>query len=235
MITFGGKLILLDIEGTVSPLAFVHDMMFPYARQRVDAFLSANWDDAGVQAALKQMAQDGGSRWENVQDLQPFVVAEVHRLMDADVKATGLKLLQGLIWEEGFRTGELRSRIFEDVPHALAQWCRKGCDIRIYSSGSVHAQKLFFAHTQRGDLSVHLSGCYDTTTGSKREASSYASIAADCRLRANHILFVSDVADELDAARTAGMFTALAIRPGNRSAPPHDHPVIHSFSEIEIA
>jgi enolase-phosphatase E1 len=228
MITFGGKLILLDIEGTVSPLAFVHEVMFPYARQHAGSYLKTHWG-SGVISQLARAA--GAAAFATPTEAE----AAVLRLMDADAKVTGLKLLQGLIWEDGFRHGELRSRIFDDVPHALAAWCRWGCEIRIYSSGSVHAQKLFFAHTKHGDLSVHFSGYYDTTTGSKKEAASYTSIAADCGLAAEQVLFVSDVVDELDAARTAGMFTALAIRPGNKPAPPHDHPVITSFSEIELA
>lgn len=227
MMTFGGKLILLDIEGTVSPLAFVHDVMFPYARQRAGVYLAMHW---GAEV-IAQLARDAGmAAFASPAEAE----AAVLRLMDADAKVTGLKQLQGLIWEEGFKNGELRSRIFDDVPHALADWCRRGRDIRIYSSGSVHAQKLFFAHTKRGDLTVHFSGYYDTTTGSKREAASYAAIAADCGMPAGQILFVSDLVEELNAARNAGMFTAFAIRPGNKPAPEHDHPPITSFSEIAL-
>jgi enolase-phosphatase E1 len=228
MITFAGKLILLDIEGTVSPLAFVHDVMFPYARQRAGGYLKTHWGSA----VIGQIARDVGvAAFATPAEAE----AAVKRLMDADAKVTGLKQLQGLIWEEGFRNGELRSRIFDDVPCALADWCRKGREIRIYSSGSVHAQNLFFAHTKRGDLSVHFSGYYDTTTGSKREAASYAAIAVNCGLAPEQILFVSDVVEELNAARNAGMLTALAVRPGNKPAPPHDHPAITSFSDISLA
>ena len=228
MITFGGKLILLDIEGTVSPLAFVHDVMFPYARQHAGTYLVRYWETA----LISQLARDAG-----VEDFASPTEAEaaVHRLMEADAKVTGLKQLQGMIWEEGFRNGELRSRIFDDVPLALAGWCQKGLEIRIYSSGSVQAQKLFFAHTKRGDLTTHFTGYYDTTTGSKRESASYRAIAADCGLPAEQILFISDVVEELNAARNAGMFTALAIRPGNKPVPQHDHPAINSFAEISIA
>jgi len=228
MITFGGKLILLDIEGTVSPLAFVHDVMFPYARQHAGTYLGMHWKTA----LISQLARDAG-----VDSFASPAEAEaaVHRLMEADAKVTGLKQLQGMIWEEGFRNGELRSRIFDDVPLALAGWCQKGLEIRIYSSGSVHAQKLFFAHTKRGDLTTHFTGYYDTTTGSKRESASYRAIAADCDLPAEQILFISDVVEELNEARNAGMFTALAVRPGNKPAPHHDHPAITSFAEISIA
>jgi enolase-phosphatase E1 len=228
MIEFHGQLILLDIEGTVSPLAFVHDVMFPYARQRAAAYLATHW---GAELVAQLACDAGVVAFATPAEAETAVL----RLMDADAKVTGLKRLQGLIWEEGFRKGELRSRIFDDVPYALSGWCRKGREIRIYSSGSVHAQKLFFAHTKRGDLNTHFSGYYDTTTGSKREAASYTAIAADCGLPTEQILFVSDHVDELNAARSAGMITALALRPGNPPAPPHDHPALHSFSDITLA
>lgn len=240
MIAFHGKLILLDIEGTVSPLAFVHDVMFPYARKNVAAFLAAHFDDAATQRALDQMAHDAGqgsfADWcpANM-DACSFVVTEVEQLMAADVKATGLKLLQGLIWEQGFHSGELRSTLFADVPQALAEWRAASIDVRIYSSGSVHAQKLFFAHTEAGDLTPHFSGYYDTTIGSKRDAASYAAIAADAGVRVGDVLFVSDIVAELDAASTAGMRTALAIRPGNKPSPPTDHPSITALDDIHLA
>ena len=228
MMTFGGKLILLDIEGTVSPLAFVHDVMFPYARQHAGTYLLMHWKTA----LISQLARDAGvAAFATPAEAE----AAVHRLMEADAKVTGLKQLQGMIWEGGFRSGELCSRIFDDVPPALAGWCQKGLDIRIYSSGSVQAQRLFFAHTKRGDLTTHFTGYYDTTTGSKRESASYRTIAADCGLPAEQILFISDVAEELNAAGNAGMFTALAVRPGNKPVPKHDHPAITSFAEISIA
>lgn len=228
MMTFEGKVILLDIEGTVSPLAFVHEVMFPYARQHAGGYLATHWGTA----VIAQLARDAG-----VPAFATPAEAEeaVHRLMDADAKVTGLKQLQGMIWEAGFRNGELRSRIFDDVPLALANWCRQGREIRLYSSGSVHAQKLFFKHTKRGDLSIHFSGYYDTTTGSKRDSASYTAIAADCGLTADQILFISDLTEELNAAKNAGMVTALALRPGNKPPAMHEHPAITTFSEITLA
>lgn len=228
MIEFHGKLILLDIEGTVSPLAFVHDVMFPYARKHAAAWLGAHWGHE----VIAQLARDAGaSSFLNALDAE----AAVHRLMDADAKVTGLKQLQGLIWEQGFRTGDLRSTLFDDVVLALDHWRENDREIRIYSSGSIHAQQLFFAHTTAGDLTPRLSGYYDTTTGSKREPASYTAIATDCRLPANDILFISDLVDELNAAQSAGMITALALRPGNKPQPESDHPVTPSFAEITLA
>lgn len=225
MIDFRGRLILLDIEGTVSPLAFVHDIMFPYARKHAAAWLGAHWGHD----VIAQLARDAG-----VESFRNALEAEaaVHRLMDADAKVTGLKQLQGLIWEQGFRCGDLRSTLFDDVVPALDRWSENRREIRIYSSGSIHAQKLFFTHTTAGDLNARFSGFYDTTTGSKREAASYAAIAADCGLPAHEILFVSDLVDELNAAQSAGMLTALANRPGNKPQPDSGHPAIASFAEI---
>ncbi|MBK8037140.1 MAG: acireductone synthase [Verrucomicrobiaceae bacterium] len=228
MIEFRGKLILLDIEGTVSPLAFVHDVMFPYARRHAAAWLGAHWGHE----VIAQLARDAGvTSFLNALEAE----AAVHRLMDADAKVTGLKQLQGLIWEQGFRTGDLRSTLFDDVVPALDHWRENGREVRIYSSGSIHAQRLFFAHTTAGDLTPRLSGYYDTTTGSKREAASYTAIATDCGLPPNDILFISDLVDELNAAQSAGMITALALRPGNKPQPENDHPAIPSFAEITHA
>ena len=233
------RVILLDIEGTVSPLAFVHDVMFPYARARLDSHLATHWNEPAVQAAVEQMARDAGhasfAQWcPPSTPPESFAADEARKLMDADVKATGLKMLQGLIWEQGFRDDALRSTLFDDVPSALQAWHAAGIDLRIYSSGSVHAQKLFFAHTDAGDLTSFFSGYYDTTIGSKREAASYTAIAADCQTDAKDILFISDVVAELDAAREAGLQTMLAIRPGNMPPKQHDHSVVHHFHDLSL-
>lgn len=234
------RVILLDIEGTVSPLAFVHEVMFPYARLRLASFLAARWHTPEVLAVARQMALDAGcasfAEWcPPSAKPEAFAAEEALKLMDADLKATGLKLLQGLIWEQGFRDGALRSTLFDDVPAALQSWHAAGVELRIYSSGSVHAQKLFFAHTEAGDLTPLFSRYYDTTIGSKREAESYRRIAKDCQTAASDILFISDVVAELDAARSAGMTTRLAIRPGNVPPPAHDHAIVHSFADLSIS
>jgi enolase-phosphatase E1 len=154
-------------------------------------------------------------------------------MMNRDLKETSLKALQGMIWRGAYEAGEVRSHVFDDVPPALAQWADAGLDVRIYSSGSVEAQKLFFAHTTAGDLTPLLRGHYDTTSGPKREPASYATIAADMGLEPRQILFVSDVGAELDAARSAGMATALAVRPGNgEPGGLFDHDAVASFAEI---
>ncbi|MCP4189539.1 MAG: acireductone synthase [Planctomycetaceae bacterium] len=241
MIRFNGQAVLLDIEGTTSSVSFVYDQMFPFARRELAAFLELNWQDSQVQRAADLIARDAGhaslSAWcgDQIPNRQLELVRdEVVRLMDGDVKATGLKQLQGLIWKRGFESGELQAHLFEEVAENLRRWHAAGIDIRIYSSGSVQAQKLFFGHTIEGDLLSLFRGHYDTTIGSKREASSYSAIASDAQIPPQEILFLSDIPAELDAALEAGLQTALCQRPGNAAVnPDHGHDVIDNFSEVE--
>jgi enolase-phosphatase E1 len=219
--------ILLDIEGTTSSVSFVYDVMFPYARKHLTFEVLTNWDEPAYMAAHEAIARDAGHQslaaWlqthrlsrDNPLRAADIVCREVIRQMDADLKATGLKLLQGLIWQTGFESGELKAHVYDDVPPALEAWNAAGKNVRIYSSGSVQAQKLFFGHTIAGNLLGQFRGHYDTTTGPKKEAESYRRIAADFGLPEGEILFASDIVAELDAARTAGLATALVIRPGN--------------------
>jgi enolase-phosphatase E1 len=233
--------ILLDIEGTTSSISFVHDIMFPFVLERLDEFLSSNFDREEVQAACEQIAKDSGhpslAAWQGAQaDLNlngPQIVAtEVRRLMASDVKATGLKALQGLIWEGGFRSGQLKAHIYPDVIPAIERWKAAGIDVRIYSSGSVAAQKLFFGHLDGVGDCLHLfSGHYDTTVGGKKESQSYQRIAKDWGLPATEILFISDISAELEAARAAGMQTLASVRPGN--GPLDNDESIASISSFE--
>jgi enolase-phosphatase E1 len=231
---------LLDVEGTTSAVSFVYDVLFPYARGQAETFLREHWTHAPLKRALELMAQDAGQpslgAWVDLNSpatAQATILAEVHRLMDADVKATGLKELQGLIWTIGYKSGQLKSHVFDDLPPALMRWTANDLDVRIYSSGSITAQKLFFAHTEHGNLLPFLSGHYDTTTGPKREAGSYHKIAADFNLPPEQILFLSDVVEELDAAHSAGLQTCLIERPGNAVAPAgHTHATSTTFDQI---
>ena len=237
MIVFGGRGILLDVEGTTSSISFVYDVLFTFARQHVGDFLSHHRLDPAVQAAAEALAAEAGAADATLADpagTTRLALAAID-LMNRDVKSTPLKSLQGMIWRRGFDSGELVSHVFDDVPETLAQWADSGLDVRIYSSGSIDAQKLFFSHTSAGDLTPHLRGHYDTTTGPKREAASYRAIAADMGMEPREILFISDVGEELDAARQAGMATALAIRPGNREpGGRREHESLESFTEIVI-
>lgn len=248
MASFTVRGILLDIEGTTSSISFVYDVMFPLVRRELDVFLKDHWGQPELMAALDQLARDAGH--ENLRAMcepesarddwqaQEVVRREVTALMDKDAKTTGLKQLQGLIWQAGFESGELLAHVYDDVPPALAAWNAAGKDVRIYSSGSVHAQQLFFGHTTAGNLLGHLRGHYDTTIGPKREADSYRRIAGQFQLPPAEILFLSDIVAELDAARDAGLQTALVFRPGNtkgQAGNGQGHVEITSFDQLELA
>ncbi|MCA9177141.1 MAG: acireductone synthase [Planctomycetales bacterium] len=231
MIEFHGHGLLLDIEGTTSSVRFVYDVMFPLVLDRLDGFLERRGGDADVVAACERIAADAGS----TETSTSWVAAEVRRLMDGDVKATGLKQLQGLIWKDSFESGELEAHVYDDVPAALEHWQQLGRDLRVYSSGSIQAQRLFFGHTIHGDLLPHFTGHYDTTIGGKKEPDSYRAILADWGLPGEQVLFASDVTAELDAAREAGMQTVLLRRPGNAEPPAgHGHPEASSLDEIQL-
>ncbi len=235
MIVFDGRGILLDVEGTTSSIAFVYDVLFTHAREHVGEFLAAHPTSPAVQAAAAGLAVTAGLPPLDLgrpEDVTRIALAAID-LMNRDVKDTALKALQGMIWRDGFESGRLVAHVFDDVPPALAGWADGGLDVRIYSSGSIEAQRLFFGHTAAGDLTPHLRGHYDTTTGPKREQTSYATIAADMGLEPRQILFLSDVGEELDAARRAGMATGLVHRPGNREpGGVFDHSAITSFADI---
>ncbi len=213
---------------------FVYGTLFPYARQHAARFLADTWQDPATQADIGRLAREqeadsvGAPRWS---EEPAAVTACVHWLMDQDRKSTGLKSLQGRIWEDGYRRGELRGLVYDDVPAAFERWRRQGSRIAIFSSGSVLAQRLLFAHSTAGDLSGHLDAYDDTTTGPKREAESYRRIATGLALPPEGVLFVSDVVAELDAAAAAGMSTALRLRVGAK-APATPHRVIGSFDEL---
>ena len=162
-----------------------------------------------------------------------MVLAYVYSLMDRDKKSPGLKALQGLIWQDGYKSGELRGQVYPDVLPAFERWRARGIDIYIYSSGSVLAQRLLFGSTEAGDLTAFLSDYFDTAVGPKVSPDSYGVIAARIHVPPPEILFVSDVGQELDAARTSGMRTALCVRGGGDGPPGSaSHPIVRSFAEI---
>jgi enolase-phosphatase E1 len=238
------SLILLDIEGTTTPIDFVYKTLFPFARARVKEYLSRNWDEPETRANIARLRNErsadasqglnppmmeDGSSVERVES----AVAYIHWLMDRDRKSTPLKAIQGRIWQEGYQAGNLFSEVFEDVPPAFMRWRRQNKLICIYSSGSALAQMLLFANTAAGDLTDCIYRYFDTTVGHKIEAESYRRIAGELRLAPADMVFISDVIAELDAARAAGMKTILAMRPGNRSvALPVSHPAVDSFAAL---
>jgi len=237
--------ILLDIEGTTTPIAFVYDVLFPFARSRTRGYLEEHFEQTAVQKDLARLREE--HRNDVSQNLDPpylltgtsaetidSVTAYVHWLMDRDRKSTGLKSLQGKIWQEGYLAGRLHAQVFSDVPLAFAHWHETGLSLSIFSSGSILAQQLLFAHTEAGDLTKFLDCYFDTTTGPKSAAESYRCIALELGSATEQVLFVSDVTSELDAARLAGMKTLLCLRPGNHVQPAkHTHLCIETFAEID--
>jgi enolase-phosphatase E1 len=222
--------ILLDIEGTTTPITFVYDVLFPFARRHAALFLQN-----AVIHDLRREYDEDLVRGNNPPPWTKGAESYFYWLMDQDRKSTALKRIQGEIWLQGYRNGELHGEVFADVPPALKRWRQAGVDVRIFSSGSVLAQKLLFESTKDGDLTKFLNGYFDTTTGPKNEPESYRTIAAAFGAATSDILFLSDVTRELDAARTAGMKTSLCVRPGNPPQSAHEHPTIKTFFEIENA
>lgn len=236
--------ILIDIEGTTTPIAFVYDVLFPFARARAHDYLEKHRDSEAVQEDLSHLSEEHDADVALNLDPPPLVaepaaacidsfVTYVHWLMDRDRKSTGLKALQGRIWQDGYADGQLQSQVFSDVPPALAEWHEAALNLGIFSSGSILAQKLLFAHTEAGDLTKFLNCYFDTTTGPKSAAASYRVIATTLHRAPAEVLFISDIIAELDAARAAGMKTLLCIRPGNHAQElTHSHPSIRTFAEI---
>ena len=222
------RAILLDIEGTTTPIAFVHDVLFSYARDHVREFLAANPAAEDIALLREEHAEDSDA--PQLTNEIESVAAYVEWLISIDRKSTALKSLQGKIWRQGYQDGSLKSQVYADVAPAFERWRARGLRLSIFSSGSVLAQQLLFAHTEVGDLTPFIDSYFDTTVGTKGDAESYRKIAEVMRLEPQEILFISDVISELDAANEAGMETILSIRPGNSPQP--QYPSIHSFDEI---
>jgi len=203
----------------------------------VGEFLNGHWSDPEVRADVARLQAEHASESDQPgpppwRDDASGVVGYLHWLMDRDRKSTGLKSLQGKIWEEGYRTGDLRGEVYPDVPAAMERWSRRGVDMAIFSSGSVQAQRSLFENTTAGDLAPFIRAYFDTTTGPKSSPESYARIAAALERSPSEILFISDVAAELDAARTAGMQTALCVRNPGSAPSTGAHSVIHTFDRL---
>jgi enolase-phosphatase E1 len=238
--------VLLDIEGTISDIRFVYDVMFPYAKQHMGRFLAENWTAPAVQDAIRTVAKDAGTtsidewlghHWQTgSQDSIAKLNEHLQQLMATDSKATGLKSLQGMVWQNGFESGALRAELFADVLPALENWKASGLDLRIYSSGSVLAQRMFFKYTTVGDLTDLFSAHYDTTIGTKRDAESYQRIATESQYDPSEIVFVTDVHAEIVAANQAGMQVVASVRPNNIPLPAEFTGLtITSFSQLEFS
>jgi enolase-phosphatase E1 len=230
------SVILLDIEGTTTPIRFVYSVLFPYAREHGPSFLREHWDDPEIQRARAQFETENPSDRHHgapAVGTQEGLIDYYLWLMDRDRKSTPLKLIQGLTWSAGYANGDLHSEVFADVPDVFRRWTEKQIRIAIYSSGSVLAQRELFQHTAAGDLTPLIEAYFDTNVGPKRAVESYSNIARELRAAPAQILFVSDVIEELDAAKTAGLDTVLSIRPGNAAvSDARGHRSIYSFAEL---
>ncbi|MBA2481903.1 MAG: acireductone synthase [Planctomycetes bacterium] len=211
------RAVLLDIEGTTTSISFVFNVLFPYAAANIPRYLATH-TDAETEAACVVVLADATPE-ERILGGRDAVVAVVRRQMAGDVKAGGLKQLQGLVWKHGYESGAIRGQVYADVPEMLRAWKAAGREAAIYSSGSRLAQELLFRHSEGGDLTPLLAGYYDTTSGPKREASSYRTIADAWKKRVDEIVFCTDQPGEAEAARGAGMPVIILMRPGNAPLP----------------
>jgi enolase-phosphatase E1 len=233
------KAILLDIEGTTTPIDFVHKRLFPFAKEQVGEFVRKNLDE--IQTEVSQLEREYHRDFLNQiygRDFDrhsPESIANYLKfLIEVDRKSTPLKSLQGKVWKKGYELGELKSEVFEDVPRAFEKWRSEDKLIAIYSSGSILAQKMLFKYTDQGDLTPFISEYFDTNIGHKKESESYRRISQTKGFPpVENLLFVSDVVEELDAAKKARMQTLLSIREGNVPIKEKtSHRSIHSFDEI---
>lgn len=235
----GTRAIVLDIEGTTTPVEFVYEVLFAFARAHVSEYLGRAWDSEECRAAVARLKAEhaaDGARGEgppppaesSPETERKSVASYVAWLMDRDRKSPGLKELQGWIWERGYRSGKLRGEVFDDVPPALERWRSAGLDVYIYSSGSVLAQQWLFKTTPAGDLTRFLRGYFDTGVGPKTSPESYSLIVSRIGLTPADVLFVTDMPAELDAAAEAGVRGVWCVRSRGDSGPD----IIHTFDEI---
>jgi len=224
--------ILTDIEGTTSSIAFVKDVLFPYARRELPRFVREHGDEPDVRRWLDAVATESGGICSD-----DVIVETLQGWIDQDRKHTALKALQGMLWRDGYVRGDFRGHIYPDAAAALRRWHAAGNTLAVFSSGSVDAQKLLFGHSEAGDLGALFSAWFDTQVGHKREADSYRKIATAMGRKPEDILFLSDIVEELDAARDAGLKTLLLDRIEDYPQPrtgdsTHGHARVESFDKI---
>lgn len=222
---------LTDIEGTTSPIAFVKEVLFPYADAHLDAYVAAHRREPEVAQAMIDAAREAG---EPPGADDATVLAHLHRWIADDRKSTPLKTLQGLIWSDGYARTGLQGQVYADAADGLRRWHDAGLALYVYSSGSIEAQRVLLAHSNQGDLSPLFAGYFDTTSGPKREPASYETITRAIGTPAERIVFLSDVDAELDAARAAGLQTVRLLRPADTADPATSHHAVASFDALEV-
>ena len=222
------RAIVTDIEGTTSSISFVKDVLFPYARKRLPAFVETHTDRPEVRHWLHEAAKEAGY----IEASRQEVIELLLRWIAEDRKSTALKALQGMIWQEGYEAGDYRAHVYPEVAARLRAWRAEGLRLYVYSSGSVPAQKLFFGYSEAGDLTPLFAGYFDTETGPKREPASYGKIAAAIGEQPAHILFLSDIVEELDAAQAVGFRTGWLLRPPQALPALPRHPAYADFDAV---
>lgn len=220
------KAILTDIEGTTTSISFVVDVLFPYAREHMAEFVMHNASELAVREQLQAVAEEAGAKLTDEQ-----AVEQLLQWIEEDRKVTPLKALQGMIWESGYLNGDFTGHVYADAVENMRKWKQQGIDLYVYSSGSVKAQKLIFGYSDAGDLTPLFSGYFDTRIGYKWEKASYRGIADKIGLPTVEILFLSDIKEELDAAKGAGMQTLWLVRDHQPEADSL-HCRVCSFNEI---
>lgn len=221
------RAIVTDIEGTTSDIQFVHQVLFPYARQHLAAYVREYHADENVAAALNAVREESAAPQASLEEL----ITTLTNYIDQDRKSPGLKALQGMIWRAGYVDGQFTGHLYPDVLPAFERWQQQGIGLYVYSSGSVAAQKLLFGYSDEGDLTSLFSGYFDTGVGAKREAQSYRNIAEKIGLAPASLLFLSDIHQELDAAADAGWHTVQLIRGEADNASRHHQ--VNDFSQIK--
>lgn len=222
------RAVVTDIEGTTSSISFVKDVLFPYARERLPTYVETHGDTPEVQHWLHEAAKEAGI----VEASRQEIIELLLRWIDEDRKSTALKALEGMIWKDGYENGDYCAHVYPEVSAKLHAWRADGMRLYVYSSGSVPAQKLFFRYSEAGDLTPLFSGYFDTQTGPKREQQSYEKIAAAIGEQPGHILFLSDIVEELDAARAAGLRTGWLLRDPLTMPDAPRHPAYRGFDAI---
>ncbi len=207
------RFILTDIEGTTTSVSFVYEILFPYFRNNIEKLKNLSTLPE-VKEAFKQTIelaeQEGITLSNNDQIIQQLLAWSL-----ADKKISPLKTLQGILWEEGYKSGEIKGHVYSDVAPNLIRWKNLGIQLGVFSSGSVAAQKLIFGYSEKGDLTPNFSAYFDTKTGGKREVETYSKISKELTISPSEILFLSDIKEELEAADKAGFQTIQLVREGN--------------------
>lgn len=223
------KAIVTDIEGTTSSISFVHDVLFPYAKERMADYIHDHADEPDVVTQLNEVRAEVGKELSTDE-----VIAQLRQWIAEDKKITPLKALQGMIWEAGYQNGDFTGHMYDDATEYLKKWNADGIKLYVFSSGSVKAQKLLFGFSDDGDLTPLFSGYFDTRIGSKREIDAYQNIINDLALPAEEILFLSDIKEELDAARQAGIQTVWLVRDDTLDASAA-HTQVNNFANISLS